>query len=334
MRKKEQIQESSLSILSSDVYDGRIRLENYSVKDGEDVIKKAIKEACGGEWDYYSFKDNQYKVFKVMAEVLSIATNKLVGNTFDPFIELHDTALGDTTEFIIEDNQLFEVGIIASGVNDLSRQKIYNKKLNLSIFELGVKVYEELDRFMSGRLNWKQVIDKVATSMQIKIGELCYKAIMDTYNVANHNLMTAGTFSEDKLSDLISSVEIETNQPCVIYGTKKALSKIKGAYEGMSEDMKTEVNKIGYLKNFYGTPCIELPQCYKSGKKEMLIEDNCLIIVPNGEKIVKLVLEGEPFIAETTDGIKRNDRQIEYLFTRKLGLAVLKANVYGIMKLA
>lgn len=325
---------TDLQTLSLDVYKGKV--EKFSVAQGEDAIRNAIKDVCDGEWNYYKFMAHKYEVFQVMSEVLSLSTGNLLTDAFNGFVEVRDTELGDSTEFIIEDQDLFRVSAMATGTKDIRRQAIFQKRLSITTFDLGVKIYTEFDRFMAGRIDWTSTVNRVALSFQNKIGELIYNAIMNTYDDLLAPYQVAGSFQADKLNDLVAHVEAKTGKSAIIYGTKKALSKIPYrdyGYRYMSEENKNELNQNGYLKLFEGTTCVELPQAHVSGKDEFAISDDYLLVIPNGEKIVKLVLEGEPYVDEG-DGKARTDKQIEYEFNRKIGLGVLKANRYGIMKLS
>ena len=42
-----------------------------------DAVRNAVMEACGGEWNYYSFMDNKYKVFAVIAEIMGNKVERL-----------------------------------------------------------------------------------------------------------------------------------------------------------------------------------------------------------------------------------------------------------------
>lgn len=316
------------------------QIQNFSelnreevAKKGEQAIRSIITDACGGEWNPYNFLDNKYKVFRVLSEVLSATHGELVNTAFEQFADVKDTALGDIPEFIIEDESLFRVSVVATGTNDFRGQTIYNGKVDMRTFELGVKIYTEFDKFMAGRINWAKLIDRVALSFKGKVGELIYNAVMGAYNgVSTKGVVSQ--YSDEVLNDKVAEVEGRTGQSAVIYGTKKALSKIKGSFESMSEEMKNEYNKLGYVKFHEGTPCVQLPQSYNPVTGAKNIADDFLIIVPNGEKIVKLLFEGDAFVMEDTDGKSRNDRQVSYLFSRKVGVGVLKSSVYEIIKLA
>ena len=54
-----------------------------------------------------------------------------------------------------------------------------------------------------------------------------------------------------------------------------------------------------------------------------------LLVLPVGEKIVKLGFEGDLMTIENTDGTVRDDQQIEFFMQRKMHLGVLVASRFG-----
>jgi hypothetical protein len=320
-----------LRVLAHDVYHGTIK--KYSVEEGNDAIRKAINEACGGEFSYYSYLDNRGKVFKVLSEVLTVAMGEPLTSQMDEFVEVIDVPLGDTKEFIIENQDLFRVAEIANGSQDLRRQRIFDSKIKVETSKLGIKLYTDLDLFMANRIKWDALCDRVIRSYEVEIGKRKLEAIMSAYDGLSAPYQISGTYSEDKLHDAIAHVMAETGAPsCVIYGTRKALSKITQAV--VSEKKKEEFASMGHYGSFYDTEMRVLPQFHKYGTTEFLVDDNFLMILPNdGKSLVKVILEGEVQVYESNANA-RNDQQIEYYFGRRVGICVLKANEYAMWKMA
>lgn len=317
--------------LVMDICNGNVQC-NFSTADGEQVIRQRILDAVGGEWNYYSFHKNQWDVFEIIREVLTPATGVLVEDSFSEFVEVHDTELGDKPAFDVEDNSLFRVATISTGTNDIRRQKLYGKTLQVPTENIGLKVYEDFDRFMSGRCNLPKMIERVKLSFSHELAIRVYNAIYDAFDSLSAPYQATGTFKSDQLTDLIGHVEAQTGQVAKVYGTKKALGKITSATP--SDKMKDELNLLGHFGMFQGTELVELPQGHKAGTSNFAVSDDVLFVIPNDNKIVKLVLEGDPIVKELADGTERNDQQVEFLFQRKAGIAVLKSNIYGIYKLS
>lgn len=319
---------TDLQQLALDTYRGSV--QKYSKVEAEGAIRNALIEACGGEWNFYSFNKNKWDVYAVMSEVLSVGLGELLIDRFDNFVEIKDTNLGDTNEFIVEDKNLFRVASIADGNTDIRRQKLYNGKLTVAVEKLAIKIYAELDQFIAGRIDWVQMVDRVQLSYGHDVATRIYNAIYDSYDTLVAPYKVSGTFDESKLTEAIAHVEASTGQKAVVYGTKKALSKVTGA--NVSENMKDKFNLLGHYGVFRGTELLELPQAHKPNTNVFAIADDFLLVVPNGEKIVKMILEGDAYVYDTEAGA-RNDEQIEFYFGRKVGIAVMKADQYAVYKL-
>jgi hypothetical protein len=179
------------------------------------------------------------------------------------------------------------------------------------------------------------MVNRVAKSFNHEIAILIYKAIYESYTTLGAPYQISGIYQKDKLSDAIAHVESATGQKAKIYGTKKSLGKVLDANTTaiLSEDRKNQILDFGHLKDFEGTEMIELPQGHKAGTTDFAINDNFLLIVPDGEQIVKLLFEGDAYVFENTEAGARNDQQLEYLFGRKMGLGVLKSAIYSIYRL-
>lgn len=316
--------------LSLDLYNGNV--EKYSTEEANEVLRTAINDACGGTFNKNTFMDNRGKVFQILEDTLSIAAGYTLYERFEDLAEIHDVALGDTIEFKIEDTDLFKISTISVGNRDIRRQKLYGKKLTVSVEKLAVKIYEDLDRFLSGRINWASMIDRVAASFAHEIGLRIYNAVYNAYDVINapYKVAMAGTFDEAKLIDAIAHVEASTGKTAKVLGTKKSLAKITSAE--VSDSMKDAKNQIGHYGMFRGTNLNVLPQGHKAGTTDFAVSDDFLVVIPDGEKIVKVILEGDVTVEEMPQGDSRNDEAIEFLIGRKVGVAAITANNYAIVR--
>lgn len=308
---------------------------NFSYKDANDMIRGAILDACGGKLDRYSLIDNKGAVFRVISEVMTPGLGELLVDAFDEFAEVREVDLGDSLEFEIKDNSLFRVARIAPGNRNIRRQKIYARKLVVETDKLGIKIYEDLDRFLAGRIDWAELTERVQLSYQTAISHRIYDAIYESYSDLDAPFQVNGNFDEELLLETIKHVEASTGEKVGVFGTSTALAKISLDPNFMSDEMKNKINLLGHLGTFRGTDLFALPQGYKPGTKDFLVSDDFLLILPIGEKIVKLVLEGDVTVDDRGDGMSdaRNDEQIEFFLARNVGVGVLKADRYAIYRL-
>ena len=321
---------TDLQKLSLDITRGKV--EKYSATEGSDVIREAILEACGMEngWDVYKFQQNKYEVYRILSETITVAISELMIDKYRDWVDFKDTALGDIAEFRVTNNDLFKVGLVADGTNQLRRQKLLQGKLAMTGFPMGVKIYAEFLDFMMGKIDWQDLVTSVAKSMDHKVAELIVKQIENAYTGLDTKYVQSGSYDEDKLMELVARVEAKTGEKVAIFGTKKALSKLrKGEVATMAVADKDDIRNYGYVTTLQGVPVVEIPQTLDQNG-DFALSSDMLFIVPQGTKMIKLGFEGDAYIAEVNDPATRMDQQMEYLITRKVQLGVVKASYYGV----
>ena len=317
---------NALRQLSMDLYHKRV--VEFSEKEANDRLRTYIKdEICGGEWKPYTFLQHKYEIYEVMSELLTTTTAELSRDMFEHIAQFKDTELGDRIEFIVENPELYEVSVIASGTNDLLRQKLINGKAQTTGFDLGVKIYAEFNEFMTGRIDWDKCVEKVAKSFNVAIAELIAKEWKTAYDTVSSDLKVTGDIDENKLVELVQKVESQWQGKAVIYGSKTALAKIPNITT--LEANAREDREKGYVSMFKGTECVELQNKYDLATKKWVLENDILFIVPSEVKPILIGFEGDAFVMDDETG-ERLDRQVEYEMTRKVHLGVLKNQVYGI----
>lgn len=314
--------------LALDCYNKKIDKFSHNGKEimAEDALRNEILGLVGGEWDYYSYQENKHKIFRLISEVLTVKVNELTQEAFAEFCEVRDYALGDKVEFTVKNTDLFKVANICDGKNSTRRQRLLGKKVPTVAHKLAVAIYEEFDRFVAGRIDFKEAMDRVAASFQHEIAMQISGAIQSAYTTTHENLKVSANYSDAELRKLIAKVKGATGQEVVIYGTPMALGNVEGAAAlATAEDKRN----FGYTRIFDGVKMLELPQVYNVDTNEFGVKDNLLYIMPAGEKMVKLGFEGQLMTIENTDGTVRDDQQIEFFMQRKMHLGVLVASRFG-----
>lgn len=322
---------TDLARLGLDVYNNKNLM--FNEVSGEDALRNAINDACGGEFNFKSFRENKYRVFSIIEEVIDVTLGVVITNQFDSLADVKNVAVGEKPVFRVDDPSLFRIARIAGGTNDLRRQKILNRRFEVDTDYFGAKLYAELEMFVAGLVDWSNMVNRVALSFANDLGVRIYEAIANSYSALNAVYGVTGTYDEDKLFDMIQHVEARAGgKKAVVMGTKKALRKISKNLI-MSQDMKNELNKVGYIGTVGGTDLMLLPQAHKVGSDQFFVDDNMLLVIPQNEKVVKVVVEGEAQMLESTQAGERNDNQMEYTLQKKLGVGVMQSAIYGIYKI-
>ena len=279
--------------LAVDSYKGRV--EKYSVGQSQDVLRQALIDANGGstKLDYKAIRDGKCNgLFTLVEEILSRTVIEGVQSDdfFNAFVDYKNVALGDKNVFIVEDNTLFVVDDVAEGNQGIRRQRLGGKsEVSIPTSMHAIRIYEELNRVLSGRVDFNVFIDKVAKSFSQKILNDIYTlwagaTAADLGGVAY--FPTAGTYNEDDLLDVISHVEAAAGgKTATIVGTKKALRNLKESI--MSDGAKDEFHNMGYAGTFFGTPVVAIPQRHQVGSTNFVFQDDVLTIVAGDDKPIK-----------------------------------------------
>ena len=316
--------------LAVDAYHGNV--EKYSVKQSQDVLREALIEANGGstKLDYRAIRDGKCNgLFTIVEEILSrtVIEGLQEDDFFNAFVDFRNVAEGDQNEFIVEDSILFVVDDTADGTQGTRRQRISGSTaVKIATSLKTVRIYEELNRVLSGRVDFNHMIEVVAKSFREKILNDIYTlwsgaTAADLGGVAYYP--AAGTYDEDKLLDVIAHVEAAAGgKTATLVGTKKACRLLK---EGIQSDgAKDELHNLGYYGKFNGTPVVCTPQRHKIGSTQFVFDDDVITIVAGDDKPLKFVYEGEPIVL-MGDPMSNADFTQEYFYGVKYGLGIVLA---------
>lgn len=322
--------------LGLDLYHGKTsNLGNYNVSDAEEGLRKELLEVNGGNVNFKDFRRNKVEFFEIIEEVASQLIVEGIESQYQDLAEIRNLAWGDTNKFIVPNRQLFKIAVISDGNGNLRRQRLSDRgEFTVDVETRGIKIYEELYRFLAGRVNWKEMIDKIAKSWNIMMKNEIVEAVYSSFDATNNpKFHFSGAFDLTKFIEICQHVEAATGTEPVVYGTKLALSKV--APEFISDNMREKRNETGFWGVVNGIELREMKQAHKiGGTYEFALDDNFLMIMPQVEdKMVKIVLEGNAIIDEVQGGVNA-DMSKEYLFLMKMGIAVIPSAKFGIYKLA
>ena len=316
--------------LAVDSYKGRV--EKYTVGQSQEALRQALIEANGGstKLNYKAIRDGKCNgLFTLIEEILSRTVIEGVQSDdfFNAFVDYKNVALGDKNVFVVEDSTLFVVDDVAEGNQGIRRQRLGGKsETSIPTSMHAIRIYEELNRVLSGRVDFNTFIDKVAKSFSQKILNDIYTlwagaTAADLGGVSY--FPTAGTYNEDDLLDVISHVEAAAGgKTATIVGTKKALRNLKESI--MSDGAKDEFHNMGYAGTFFGTPVVAIPQRHQVDSTNFVFQDDVLTIVAGDDKPIKFVYEGDPLVI-MGDPKTNADLTQEYFYGERYGLGIVLA---------
>lgn len=285
---------SNIVKLAVDAYRGNV--EQYSTKQSMEVLRQALIEANGGSTvlNYKNIRDGKcVGLFTLIEEILSrTVVEGLQGDEyFNQLVDYRNVAEGDQNVFLVEDSDLFYVAKIADGTQGIRRQRLGGySEVTIPTTLRAVKIYEELNRVLSGRVDFNQFITKVAESFRQEllndIYTLWISATSDQFGGTTY-FPAAGSYDEDALLDLIAHVEAAANgRTATIIGTKKAVRNLMPSIQG--NEVESDIYSMGYVGKFFGTPVVVTPQRHKINSTEFVLSDDILTIVAGDDRPIKV----------------------------------------------
>ena len=328
--------DSKLIKLAVDAYHGRLGQE-YSTADTMEVLRKALVEANNGSTtlNYKDLRDGKCQGLFSIVEVMIDKINEegLKGDEFFAnFIEDRNLALGDKNTFHVDRDCLFAVADIAEGTQGVRRQRIESgSDITVDTQLRAVKIYEELNRVLSGRIDFNKFVDLVGQSFTRDDLDSAYAAWTGMFTNLAAPYTQTGTFDEEKLMDLIAHVEASTGDTAIIVGTQKALRKVSTAV--VSDEAKSDLYNMGHYGNFNGTEMVMMKQRHRAGTTDFILNDNVLYVFAGDSKPVKRVTEGEVTML-MGDPMTNADLSQEFLMMKRTGVAIVMDRDFGAYNLA
>lgn len=316
--------------LAVDAYHGVTT--KYSVNESMETLHQALVDANGGSTmlDYKAIRDGKCNgLFTIVETILSRTVVEGLQNDdyFNLIVEFRNCALGDRNEFIVEDRNLFVVSDAADGTQGIRRQRLGGQSSTSipTTFKV-VKIYEELNRVLSGQVDFNKFIQLVSESFRKKLLDDIYglwsAATANDFGGTTY-FPVAGSYDENALLDVIAHVEAAAGgKPATIIGTKKAVRNLAPSIEGA--DSKSDLYNFGYYGKFYGVPVVCTPQRHKVGSTDFVFDDKELTIIAGDDKPIKCVYEGQSTILLGNPSDNKDFTQT-YFYGEKYGLGIVLA---------
>ena len=214
---------------------------------------EALIEANGGktQLNYKALRHGQgMEVFAIIEELIPVLISEgLVGDEyFMNLVDYRNMAEGDQNNFLVEDNNLFVVARAADGTQAIRRQRLGGVSETKIDTEMHiVRIYEELNRILAGRVDFNTFVNKVSESFRKQMLDEIY-ALWSNATATQMGGTTyfpaAGTYNENALLTLIEHVEAAAGgKQATIIGTKAGLRYLQESIQ--SDGAKDELHNMG-----------------------------------------------------------------------------------------
>lgn len=328
---------SELITLMNDSLSNKVALFNEGAsKYTDQAVREAFFEILSEDkLTWQNWRAHKNECFEVMENVLTTNLPLAWENSafYNQFVETKNGKLGDTNEFVVDDNGILVASRFSGNHWDVERQKLQGRKaFSLSQEWITIRVYDELERFLKGTVTLAEMVAKLQKSFQNEIDSRIFTSFNGIGTYLPAKFQESGTYDKATMTDLIQRVQTASQKNVILAGTRSALAHIVDGVEAgrMSERQKEELATKGALLDLtgLGVTAVEIPQTFVRGTYDFKVDNNSIFVLPDGEKFIKLYFEGDTRAKETNEKDNR-DQTVDTTVQTKLGTGIVVSNLIG-----
>ena len=320
-----------------------------TIEDVNNALRAELKEICG---TYKLYRKNKTVLFEILEETMDEVVPAEVLSVIGQFADFRNYPHGVKPQFKVKKGKMrarkFATRATASGVYEAFR--LDTDIVDVPTFVIGDAAYIDFERFLSGIEDWADYMEALLEGILFAI----YNAINDCLQAAaatlgNYNMLTKmeDIYSTTAMVDAVAKVR-SYGAPVIVADEKFAAAMGPDAiYSGMlttptngngiayAPDDIEAIHKFGHVLSFRGTPVVVLPHVVTSDKNDEFSFDYegnlgyAYILPSNGEKVVKVAMEGGTIIKDWDN----RDNSMEIQAYTKVGTAVVTYNNWGLVKI-
>jgi hypothetical protein len=308
---------------------------DFSLADLEDTLRSEVATlVCNeqGAIDFYKWQSNSKVVFQIMATMIDEVLPQDVSKVFGPFADFMTVGHGDKPRFTLKRGmknvKRFVTRVAAAGVYE--RVRLDRDFVDVETYAHGGAVYQTLEGFLAGRESISEVLEIFLDELENAAYEDLTVALQGTMaSMPAANKYTGNAFVSAQFNKVLNTVRTY-GQPTIFCTQAFAGTLvIEDAFIGDAD--KADMRNMGYIGRYMGADVVIIPQSFTDATNTVkVIDDSFAYIIPSGsfEKPVKVVYEGETLIKS----LDREDWSIEMQIYKKMGIAILNTNHFGIVE--
>lgn len=295
------------------------------------ALSDALKDLAS---TYNQFMKNRYDIYEIFIETADeIVPNKVI-DAVGIFADVQVVGQGQKAVFKrrIGKNRakkfLTQVGL--SGVYETFR--LDTETFSVPAYAVGGAVTIDYERMLDGAEDMAEVMQILTDGLTDSVFLEVQKALRAAINATGRpsvNKYTGSSFNGEEMLKLVNVVRAY-GTGAVIFAPPEFIAEMgadaivpvgsnyQGVYHPQDIDM---IHNQGYINIFRGTPIVMIPQSFidENNEKTWIDPQLAYILPTGGEKVVKVVLEGQTQIND----FKNRDNSMEIHVYRKMGAAIL-----------
>jgi len=289
-----------------------------------ETLRKELEPLCG---TYELYRKNKEDVFTLVEEAVNDILPQRIENAYGRFAETRTFKQGETAVFTRKVGRIrakqFITRVGLAGVYEVF--KLGETKYEILTSAIGGAAQIGFEEFLDGRADFAEVTQIVMDGMDELIYREIAAALIGAINqLPSANVVSTAGFNETLMDNLIAVADAYGN--AAIYCTREFASKMLPQTSWVSDEIRNERWKNGYLANYKGTPVIILPQSFEDEMNtRKVINPGYAWVIPSGsnnDKPVKIAFEGTAHMRERENEDWSRDMQVY----QKVGVGVIMTN--------
>ena len=302
----------------------------------DQAIREAFFEILGDDkLTWQGWRNHKNEIFTVIENVLTTNLPKGWENSpfYDQFVEVKNGALGDTNEYVIDQDGILVASRFSGNHWDVDRQKLQGKRsFSVPTEWIYIHVYDELERFLNGATSLPEMMTKLQNGFQNEIDARIYTSFNGIGTYLPEAFKETGAYVRETMMDLIQRVQIASQSNVILAGTKTALAAIAEGIDSkwISNAQQEEMATKGALLNLtgLGVTAMEIPQVFVRGTYDFKIDNTSIYVLPNNTRLIKLFYEGNTRALDYNEN-QTHDQTVGTIAETKLGTAVIMPSLFG-----
>lgn len=283
-------------------------------------------------------KDFSKKFFGILQVATAPVIAEVVNQAFDHIAEVRNAGWGDSFLFRIGSPALFQVNLLARGINRGAAQRIYDENLTLIPTNREVTVSMDWYQIAAGRYDMGDYLFRVGRSFAADMSQMAYNGLDATFANLPNPLKYSGAFDTETLDVMVQRLQALNGQKIYGFGSLGALSKVLPANDWLKLPLAEEWTSMGYCGTYRRVSYVLLEQNMIPStigtSMDFGVSQNRIYLMPmSAEKPMKVGIEGNTMVYET-DAETSADNTIFVTTQMSYGAVLATANRYGIYEIS
>lgn len=312
---------------------------DFSYQNVEDALRGELRKMAGS---VNEFMRNRYDIYDIIIKTADAVIPEKTIALLGQFAEIQNVPQGQKVIFKTRTGKmrakkfLTQVGL--SGVYEAFR--LDEKTFEIKMGAIGGAATIDFCRYLDGQEDMAELMDIIVEGLSDAIFLEVQKALLASLSVTRPaaTVVSQNGFDSDKMFKLCALAK-QYGNGAVIFAPSEFVAAMgpdaivpvpaSGNYGGVYHPQDIDaIHNTGYVNLFRGTPIVQIPQSFVDEQDEKVwIDPSVAYVLPTGgEKVVKVVLEGETQIKDH----ENYDNSMEIHVWKKMGCAILSYNNWGI----